>query len=57
MWAALNIHKQEIGLVLKAHRQVLRAAFQYCLTISLSDPKDIDVLKEQCKVRFAIECY
>ena len=48
MWAALNIHKQEISLVLKAHRQVLRAAFQYCLTISLSDPKDMDVLKEQC---------
>ena len=34
MWAALNIHQQEIGLVLNAHRQVLRAAFQYCLTIS-----------------------
>ena len=48
MWAALNIHKQEISLVLKAHRQVLRSAFQYCLTISLSDPKDINVLKEQC---------
>jgi len=48
MWAALNIHQQEIGLVLNAHRQVLRAAFQYCLTISLSSPKDIDVLKEQC---------
>ena len=48
MWAALNIHQQEIGLVLNAHRQVLRAAFQYCLIISLSSPKDIDVLKEQC---------
>ena len=33
--------------VLNAHRQVLKAAFQYCLTISLSSPKDIDVLKEQ----------
>ena len=49
MWAALNIHQQEIGLVLNAHRQVLRAAFQYCLTISLSSPKDIDVLREQCR--------
>tara|TARA_B100001248_G_scaffold242682_1_gene210397 strand:- start:234 stop:1268 length:1035 start_codon:yes stop_codon:yes gene_type:complete len=48
MWAALNIHQQEIGLVLNAHRQVLKAAFQYCLTISLSSPKDIDTLKEQC---------
>ena len=48
IWAALNIHEQEISFVLKAHRKVLRAAFQYCLPISLSDPKDINLLKEQC---------
>ena len=48
MWAAVNIHEREINFVLKAHRQVLRAAFQYCLTISLSSPEDIDVLKEKC---------
>ena len=47
MWAALNIHKQEISLVLK-HIDKYYGSFQYCLTISLSDPKDIDVLKEQC---------
>ena len=48
MWAALNIHEREIGFVLKAHRQVLRAAFQYCLTISLSNPKTEGVLREHC---------
>ena len=48
MWAALNIHKREIDFVLQAHRQVLRAAFQYCLTISLSNPKTEGVLKEHC---------
>ena len=48
MWAALNIHEREIDFVLQAHRQVLRAAFQYCLTISLSNPKTESVLKEHC---------
>ena len=48
MWAALNIHEREIDFVLKAHRQVLRAAFQYCLTISLSNPKTEGILKEHC---------
>jgi 3-deoxy-D-manno-octulosonic-acid transferase len=48
MWAALNIHEQEIKLVLRAHQQVLRAAFQYCLTISLSNPELEDILKEYC---------
>ena len=48
MWAALNIHEREIDFVLKAHRQVLRAAFQYCLTISLSNPETEGVLKEHC---------
>ena len=48
IWAALNIHEQEIELVLKAHRLVLRAAFQYCLTISLSNPKLESILKEHC---------
>jgi len=47
-WAALNIHEKEIEFVLKAHRQVLRTAFQYGLYISLSDPKTDHVLKEQC---------
>ena len=48
IWAALNIHEREIDFVLKAHRQVLRAAFQYCLTISLSNPKTEGILKEHC---------
>ena len=48
IWAALNIHEQEIEFVLKAHRQVLRAAFQFCLTISLSNPKLESILKEHC---------
>ena len=48
MWAALNIHEREIDFVLKAHRQVLRAAFQYCLTISLSSAKTEGVLREHC---------
>ena len=48
MWAALNIHEREIDFVLKAHRQVLRGAFQYCLTISLSNPKTEGILKEHC---------
>ena len=47
-WAALNIHEKEIEFVLRAHRQVLRTAFQYGLYISLSDPKTDHVLKEQC---------
>ena len=47
-WAALNIHEKEIEFVLKAHRQLLRTAFQYGLYISLSDPKTDHVLKEQC---------
>ncbi len=48
MWAALNIHEREIELVLRAHQQVLKAAFQYCLTISLSNPKLEGILKEHC---------
>ena len=48
IWAALNIHEREIDFVLKAHRQVLRAAFQYCLTISLSNAKTEGVLREHC---------
>ena len=48
LWAALNIHEREIDFVLKAHRQVLRAAFQYCLTISLSNAKTEGVLREHC---------
>jgi 3-deoxy-D-manno-octulosonic-acid transferase len=48
IWAALNIHEREIDFVLKAHRQALQAAFQYCLTISLSNPKTEYVLKEYC---------
>ena len=48
IWAALNIHEREIDFVLTAHRQVLRAAFQYCLTISLSNAKTEGVLIEHC---------
>jgi 3-deoxy-D-manno-octulosonic-acid transferase len=48
IWAALNIHEQEIELVLEAHKQVLRAAFQYCLIISLSNPNLEGVLKDHC---------
>ena len=48
MWTALNIHKREIELILRAHQQVLKAAFQYCLTISLSNPKLEGILKAHC---------
>ena len=47
-WAALNIHEDEIEVVLKAHQQVLKAAYRYCLTISLSDPKFEIKLQDLC---------
>ena len=56
IWAALNIHKQEISLCLR-HIESIGGSFPILLTISLSDPKDIDVLKEQCSKLVMIEYY